>query len=81
MSEADRIDRVKTEYCDLPGLQLTVAQACRLWHVDPTTCEAVLHAVVVQEFLERRGIEHGVGFAQPGGVSAPRRTGPNRLAE
>ena len=31
---ADRlIGRVRSEYHEMPGLQLTVAQACRLWQI------------------------------------------------
>src|SRR5260221_4617557 len=28
------VARVRGEYREMPGVRLTVAQACRLWHVD-----------------------------------------------
>ncbi len=35
----------------MPGLQLTVAQASRLWHFDSALCTAVLATLVEQRFL------------------------------
>lgn len=35
----------------MPGMQLTVAQASRLWHLDARTCEAVLGLLVDEGFL------------------------------
>jgi hypothetical protein len=35
----------------MPGLQLTVAQAARLWHFDSALCTAVLSRLVEQRFL------------------------------
>jgi hypothetical protein len=37
----------------MPGLRLTVAQACRLWQLDAPTCTAVVEELVVQGFLMR----------------------------
>lgn len=34
--------RIVSEYHEMPGLVLTVAQAARLWHEDVPRCEAVL---------------------------------------
>jgi hypothetical protein len=31
------LDRVRGEYREMPGLQLTIAQACRLWQIDRST--------------------------------------------
>jgi hypothetical protein len=45
------IARVRGEYCEMPGLQLTVTQACRLWQVDTRTCEMLLEQLVHEEFL------------------------------
>ncbi len=33
------VARVRGEYCEMPGLGLTVSQACRQWHIDVSTCE------------------------------------------
>jgi hypothetical protein len=30
----------------MPGLRLTCDQACRLWHVDVSTCEELLERLV-----------------------------------
>ena len=45
--------RVRGEYREMPGLRLTVPQACRLWQVDRVTCEAVLARLVAEQFLLR----------------------------
>ena len=42
--------RIRGEYCEMPGLRLTLAQACPLWQVDPT-CETVLELLVRDGFL------------------------------
>lgn len=43
--------RVRGEFNEMPGLQLTEAQASRLWGVEPTTCRRVLDELVKTEFL------------------------------
>jgi hypothetical protein len=43
--------RVQAEFLEMPGLQLTVAQASRLWHFDSALCSAVLSRLVEQRFL------------------------------
>jgi hypothetical protein len=45
--------RVRAEYREMPGLRLTLAQACRLWQIPPTACQAVLHTLVDEGFLVR----------------------------
>lgn len=50
----DLLKRVRAEYREMLGLQLTVAQACRLWTLDPETCERVLDTLVREHFLCRR---------------------------
>ena len=47
------VARVRGEYCEMPGLQLTVTQACRLWQVDILTCEMVLDQLVQEDFLRK----------------------------
>jgi hypothetical protein len=47
--------RVCAEYRAMPGLQLTVAQACRLWNTDMRVGRQVLDALVDSAFLCRRG--------------------------
>jgi hypothetical protein len=49
------IDRLRSEYTELPSLRLTAAQIRRMCDVDPLLCEAVLGALVEVGFLRRRG--------------------------
>jgi hypothetical protein len=46
--------RIRAEYRETPGLQLTFAQARILWQLDPPTCSAVLQVLVDQGFLVGR---------------------------
>ncbi len=45
------VARVRGEYCEMPGLRLTVTQACRLWQIDAFTCEVLLEQLVHEDFL------------------------------
>jgi len=45
--------RIRGEYCEMPGLRLTFAQACRLWQVDASACAPVLEHLVREAFLYR----------------------------
>jgi hypothetical protein len=47
------IGRVRGEYLEMPGLSLTLAQACRLWQMDARTCEAALDLLIAERFLGR----------------------------
>ena len=47
------VARVRGEYVEMPGLRLTLAQACRLWQVDRATCENLLDHLVRDGFLGR----------------------------
>ena len=47
------IRRIQSEYCEMPGLILTEAQAQRLWAVDDRTCRVVLATLVERSFLRR----------------------------
>jgi hypothetical protein len=47
------LTRVRAEYDEMPGLRLTLAQACRLWQVDAPTCEGLLDTLIRQHFLAR----------------------------
>jgi hypothetical protein len=46
--------RLLREYLDLPGLSLTLAQACRLLCLDAHTCE-----VLVNKLVNARCLAHG----------------------
>jgi len=45
------VARVRGEYGEMPGLRLTVSQACRLWDVDVSTCEVLFEQLVREGFL------------------------------
>ena len=48
---ADWLHVIRAEYLESPGLLLTKPQVQRLWGLDPTTCEALLAALVDVRFL------------------------------
>ena len=47
------VARVRAEYFEMPGLRLTLEQACRLWQVDVSTCETLLEHLVRAGFLRK----------------------------
>jgi hypothetical protein len=53
--EINLLVRVYSEYMEMPGLQLTLAQASRLWNMQPTTSAHVLERLVNAAFLRRTG--------------------------
>jgi hypothetical protein len=57
------VQRVRGEYLEMPGLRLTFAQACRLWHMDAASCQAVLTRLVRDGVLMQT--RHGHYIATP----------------
>jgi hypothetical protein len=51
--EHDVLMRVRGEFLEMPGLRLTIEEARRLWHLDRSSCEAVLDQLVDARFLSR----------------------------
>ena len=49
----DLIGRVRGEFLEMPGLQLTTDQARRLWGLDAQTCQRLLRVLVDVRFLAR----------------------------
>jgi hypothetical protein len=47
------LQRAQAEFLEMPGLQLTEAQAARLWSLNSATCSAVLTRLVEARFLIR----------------------------
>ena len=47
------VDRVRSEFLEMPGLRLTLPQAARLWGLDLPACEAVVAALIRSAFLQR----------------------------
>ena len=51
MESATLVERVRGEFIEMPGLQLTMAQAARLWGLDVAACRHVVDALVESAFL------------------------------
>jgi hypothetical protein len=47
----ETLERIRSEFLEMPGLRLTVAQAERLCGVDRGLCQGVLDALVDAKFL------------------------------
>jgi DNA-binding IclR family transcriptional regulator len=45
------VERVQSEFNEMPGLRLTPAQAARLLGLPPRTCQKVIQTLVRAEFL------------------------------
>lgn len=45
------VERVRGEFIEMPGLQLTVPQAARLWGLDLAACRNVVEVLVHADFL------------------------------
>jgi hypothetical protein len=51
MKASALVDRIRGEFREMPGLQLTLAQAQRLFGLDPAACRTVIEALVDASFL------------------------------
>jgi hypothetical protein len=51
MSFASYVDRVRNEFIEVPGLELSLPQAVRLWNLGADDCRYVLDALVDAGFL------------------------------
>jgi hypothetical protein len=78
MSFSDVVDRVRTDFVEMPGLELSLPQAVRLWMLGMDDCRYVIDALVDAGFLTwtarrtivRTGRELGVGrHSQPANIS------------
>jgi hypothetical protein len=47
------VQRVRSEFLEMPGLRLTPDQARRLWGLENDLCRAVIDALVAEAFLRR----------------------------
>ena len=45
------VNRVRSEFIEMPGLRLTVRQAARLWGLERSACEHVIDVLVRSAFL------------------------------
>ena len=53
IDDADVLTRIRSEFREMPGLQLTPAQAARLWNIDRVTACALLERLLALGFLTR----------------------------
>ena len=64
-SADDLLRRLQSEFLEMPGLKLTMAQAQKLWALDSTSCSKLLETLVNVNFLWRTRdgafmrVEHG----------------------
>jgi hypothetical protein len=45
------VERVRSEFMEMPGLRLTTQQAARLWGLDAHTCRRVIDILVAAAFV------------------------------
>ena len=67
MPQRALITRIRAEFLEMPGLQLTLSQAQRLCGGDRGSCEAALHALVDEHFL---CLQSGGRYARPSDVAS-----------
>ena len=81
MSFAAVVDRVRAEFVEMPGLELTLAQAVRLWTLGVDDCRHVIDSLVDVGFLKwtarrtivRTGLDLPIGQDyQPANISVRR---------
>lgn len=65
------LQRICSEFAEMPGLQLTSKQAQRLWGLDEVTCVQLLNVLVEADFLCRIGLDK-YGRATEGPAPLPR---------
>jgi hypothetical protein len=53
MSANQLLPLIRAEYREMPGLRLTKQQIQRLWGIDGATCETVVQALEMENFLTR----------------------------
>ena len=57
LRSADLVTLIRSEYREMPGLAVNLAQAARLWNVDRRQCLDALEALADEGFLRRsRGL-------------------------
>jgi hypothetical protein len=48
------LQRIRGEFREMPGLKLTIAQAARLWHLDPASSREFLDLLVLDGILRKK---------------------------
>jgi DNA-binding GntR family transcriptional regulator len=57
--------RIRGEFDEMPGLKLTMAQACRLWHTDEGAVQQALDTLVAEGFVTRTASGAFVALPRP----------------
>jgi hypothetical protein len=70
------LQRICAEYLEMPGLQLTLQQAQRLWGLDEATCAQSLEYLVENRFLVRNSRDRYARLTE-GSIAIP----PFRMAK
>jgi hypothetical protein len=65
------LKRIRAEYLEMPGLQLKLEQAQRLWGIEPALCQQVLDSLVDEKFLYLSANAHYARFTD-GEMARPR---------
>jgi hypothetical protein len=52
MDFATVVDRVRGDFHEMPGLELTLSQAVRLWNLGPDDCRFAVDALVDEGYLQ-----------------------------
>lgn len=47
------VQRIRTQFLEMRGLKLTVAQGCRLWNISRPVCDQAFEQLLKEEFLDR----------------------------
>ena len=55
--------RILGEYREMPGLSLTIPQACRLWNLDRAVCEVVLQTLLDEGFITQTAAGQFAAYA------------------
>lgn len=51
--QSSLVERIRGEFTEMPGLQLTMDQASRLWGLNQADCRYVIDMLVKSAFLRR----------------------------
>ena len=52
-ADEETVALIRDEYRDLPGMVLSGPQVCRMFQLDPLSCEAVMDRLVTEGLLVR----------------------------
>ena len=66
------LNRIRSEFREMPGLRVTLQQAARLWHLDLRSIESFLNALVVDGLLRRHANGAYVAATEPVCARFPR---------